>query len=157
MAGNRGLQWWTLKIWYHTDRKVTVTEWHRSVHRISAQFQRRVYFTDSIFTREHLCTFCSVIMSPTIHQIQIKGQRRGKAQRQTKPTFGGHNERMAEICASMLLCCLVGHSTKYSRGYDISHYVVDTVQDFLGIKSRLHIHIENKHFFTKSCHHQTYR
>ena len=123
MAGNRGLQWWTLKIWYHTDRKVTVTEWHRSVHRISVQFQRRVYFTDSIFTREHLCTFCSVIMSPTIHQIQIKGQRRGKAQRQTKPTFGGHNERMAEICASMLLCCLVGHSTKYSRGYDISHYV----------------------------------
>jgi hypothetical protein len=72
--------------------------------------------------REHLCTFCCIIMSPTT-QIQIKGQRRGKAQRQTKPTFGGHNERMAEICASMLLCCLVGHSTKYSRGYDISHYV----------------------------------
>jgi hypothetical protein len=62
-------------------------------------------------------------MSLTIHQIQIKGQRRGKAQRQTKPTFGGHSERMAEICASMLLCSLVGHSTKYSRGYDISHYV----------------------------------
>ena len=101
-----------------------------------------MYFTDSIFTREHLCTFCSVIMSPTIHQIQIKGQRRGKAQRQTKPTFGGHNERMAEICASMLLCCLVGHSTKYSRGYDISHYVVDTVQDFLiklGIKPCVHL------------------
>ena len=81
-------------------------------------------------------------MSPTIHQIQIKGQRRGKAQRQTKPTFGGHNERMAEICASMLLCCLVGHSTKYSRGYDISHYVVDTVQDFLiklGIKPCVHL------------------
>ena len=35
---------------------------------------------------------------------------------------------------------------------------IDTVQDFLikmGIKPCLHIFIENKHFFTKSCHRQT--
>ena len=36
--------------------------------------------------------------------------------------------------------------------------ILDTVQDFLiklGIKPRLHI--ENKHFFTKPCHRQTYQ
>ena len=39
-------------------------------------------------------------------------------------------------------------------------YLVDTVQDFLiklGIKPRLHICIENKHFFNKPFHHQTYK
>ena len=44
-----------------------------------------------------------------------------------------------------------------------TNWGLDTVQDFLiklGIKPRLHaytLHIENKHFFTKSCHRQTYQ
>ena len=36
-------------------------------------------------------------------------------------------------------------------------FALDTVQDFLiklRIKPRLHEDIEDKHFFTKSCHHQ---
>ena len=37
---------------------------------------------------------------------------------------------------------------------------LDTIQDFLiklGIKPSLHMYIENKHFFTKSGHRQTYQ
>ena len=58
------------------------------------------------------------------------------------------------------------NATSYSLTREAFCYIlkavcpVDTVQDFLiklGIKPRLHTYIENKHFFTKSCHRQTYQ
>ena len=69
----------------------------------------------------------------------------------TRPkSFTGINLLGAREGKPFLCCC---HST-YIR--TVRPYSLDTVQDFLiklGIKPRL----QNKHFFTKSCHHQTYQ
>ena len=52
--------------------------------------------------------------------------------------------------------CACNVTTVQRRG----SYALDTVQDFLiklGIKPCIHSYIGNKHFFTKSCHSQTYQ
>ena len=44
--------------------------------------------------------------------------------------------------------------------YQEKPYKVDTIQDFLfklGMKPHTYASSGNKHFFTKSCHHQTYQ